>query len=302
MLGRGAKQLEPADRQTLYSRHGARLAGVAAVSSPEEFTKAVKAAVQDVQADDGLCRFERQRRATALRTWVDRETGMVNIRGQFDPESGARLLGRLHNKVQALFAEAVPDTCPSDPERKQDHLRALALLSLTDSEGSGTGSSSGRAEMIVVIDEQTLRDGAREGSIVDAGAEIELPIETLRRLACSAHIYPAVLGSNGVVLDLGRGSRLANADQWRAMRAMYPTCMIDDCTVPFSSCELHHIDYWSHGGGTDDENLGPFCHRHHHAAHEGGWRLHLDPITRILTITYPDGTTRTCSPPRARAA
>jgi hypothetical protein len=29
----------------------------------------------------------------------------------------------------------------------------------------------------------------------------------------------------------------------------------------------------------------PLCSRHHHAAHEGGWQLHLEPQTRILTVT-----------------
>jgi hypothetical protein len=29
----------------------------------------------------------------------------------------------------------------------------------------------------------------------------------------------------------------------------------------------------------------PLCSRHHHAAHEGGWKLKLDPETRELSIT-----------------
>src|SRR5215207_2544836 len=123
VFARGAKQLDRADRDVLFDRHGARLAAVAVGVSPEEFTKAVTAAVNEVRVDGGTCRLERQRRATALRSWVDRDTGMVNIRGQFDPENGLTLLGRLHNTVQTLFADSVPDSCPQDPERKQDHLR-----------------------------------------------------------------------------------------------------------------------------------------------------------------------------------
>ena len=233
---------------------------------------------------------------------------MVHINGQFDPQSGLRLLGRLHNTVHALFADTLPDTCPTDPHRTQDHLRALALIALTDNTANrtgtrtGSGSGAGRAEMIVVIDERTLRNGLHEQSIIDVGADVDVPVETLRRLACDAHLYPAVLGTNGVTLDLGRSARLANAYQWRAMRAMYPTCMIDGCTVAFRHCELHHIDYWRTGGRTDHHNLGPLCTRHHHLAHEGGWQLHLHPTTRTLTITYPDTTTHTSHPPRTTAA
>jgi hypothetical protein len=28
----------------------------------------------------------------------------------------------------------------------------------------------------------------------------------------------------------------------------------------------------------------PLCSQHHHAAHEGGWKLTLNPKTRKLTI------------------
>jgi hypothetical protein len=297
-LGRGARQLEPADRDRLLDEHGARLADLAARVTPEAFAKAVGSAANTVRRNDGTSRFERQRRATALRSWVDRETGMVHIRGQFDPETGGRLIGRLQNTVEALFHDVVPDTCPADPGLKQDHLRALALIALTD----GEGAASGRAEMIVVIDEQTMRSGLHERSIVDHSAGVDVPVETLRRIACAAELYPAVLGTCGVTLDLGRSARLADANQRRALRAMYPTCMIDECAVPFDRCEPHHIDYWRNGGRTDLARLGPLCSRHHHLVHEGGWELDLDPITRVLTITHPDRTTRVCTPPRAQAA
>ena len=52
---------------------------------------------------------------------------------------------------------------------------------------------------------------------------------------------------------------------------------------------MHHIDYWAisdsgGGGSTDLNNMVPLCSRHHHAAHEGGWKLKLDPVTRELAI------------------
>ena len=54
--------------------------------------------------------------------------------------------------------------------------------------------------------------------------------------------------------------------------------------MKFAHCEPHHIEYWENGGHTDLNNLVPLCSRHHHAAHEGGWKLHLDPDTRELTV------------------
>ena len=64
---------------------------------------------------------------------------------------------------------------------------------------------------------------------------------------------------------------------------------------------IHHLKYYRRGGCTDIDNLAPLCSKHHHLAHEGGWKLALDRY-RNLTITFPDGTTKCHSPPKALAA
>ncbi len=63
--------------------------------------------------------------------------------------------------------------------------------------------------------------------------------------------------------------------------------------MPFDRCEQHHLVEYQHHGRTDLIDLGPVCCRHHHQLHAHNWKLRLDPDTRQLTITYPDGTTRT---------
>jgi hypothetical protein len=81
---------------------------------------------------------------------------------------------------------------------------------------------------------------------------------------------------------------------------MYPTCAAPGCPVRFEHCDLHHIRYWEHHGRSDLDNFVPLCSTHHHAAHEGRWHLALHPVTRALTITYPDGTVHTEPAPRAK--
>jgi hypothetical protein len=110
--------------------------------------------------------------------------------------------------------------------------------------------AAGRPDLIVVVDEQTLRTGLHEHSIIDLGIDTVLPVETLRRMACCANIIPAVLGTDGVLRDLGRGARLASREQRRALRAMYPTCGIPGCRVGFEQCVIHHIRYWENHGRT----------------------------------------------------
>jgi len=102
-------------------------------------------------------------------------------------------------------------------------------------------------------------------------------------------------------LDLGRTTRLANAAQRRALRAIYPTCAIPDCPVLFDHCKIHHVHWWRHGGRTDLPNLLPVCARHHTAIHDQGWVVELRP-DRTLTVTLPNGEVMTTGPPRRRRA
>lgn len=78
---------------------------VASHTTPDNFARAVRRAVQQVHTDSGLTQLEQQRRRTFLRHWVDRDSGMVCLRGEFDPESGLQIVGRLQNAVERLFLE-----------------------------------------------------------------------------------------------------------------------------------------------------------------------------------------------------
>jgi hypothetical protein len=298
VVDQAMRRLEPDDRERL-AREGAWIATIARETSPESLAKVLKRRALELQAADAISRFERQRRATTLRTWTDRDTGMVCLHGEFDPEHGASLLGRVRTTVESLFHDTVPDTCPAD-DRKHGHLQALALVHLV------TGARSKRAdaataEFVVVMDQQTLWHGLHADSRIDLPDGIDLPLETLRRMACSAQIVPVVLDGNGVALDVGRAQRLATPAQRRALRAMYATCAIPGCCVAFDDTRMHHVTYWTDGGRTDLDNFVPVCHRHHHLVHEGGWKLHL-AADRVLTITLPDGTTRANPPPYSSAA
>ena len=293
VVARALRGLEPDDR-ALLAGDGDWLATIAARSTPDQFARAVRQRVNRIRTDNGIARFERQRRATRLRSWTDRDTGMICLRGEFDPESGLALLARIHNTLDTLYHDTIPDTCPTDPQAKQDHLRALALLALSQGHGSG-----GRPDITIVIDLDTIVNGTHRHTHTDCGhPDIDLPIDTIRRFGCYADITYAAT-RNGVVLNLGRTQRLANRAQRRALRAMYPTCAVPGCNVHYQHCQPHHIHWWRRGGHTDMVNLLPLCNRHHHLAHEGGWHLTLHPTTRHLTITLPDGTTTT-DPPNAR--
>ena len=304
VVARSFTHLNIEERQ-LITEQGEWLTNVAAHATADNFGRAMKQAVARLATDDGLGRLEQQRRKTWLRHWVDRDSGMVCMRGEFDPESGLSLVGRLQQAVDRLFHERTPDTCP-EGDARVGHLNALGLVALVcepevqglsispssaTHEGAGSvvniRSATARAEVSVVIDYHTLTSGLHASSFVHTGTDIALPIETVRRMACDAKIIPVVLGSSGVVLDVGRSTRLATKHQRRAIEAMHATCAIPECHIPVSQCQPHHIDYWNNGGNTDLNNLIPLCAAHHRCAHEGGWKLSLVPNTRKLIVHLP---------------
>ena len=305
-VARATHQLTEDEKAKLASRSD-WLNNVATHATPDNFARAVKSEVERIHADGGVTRLERQRRDASLRHWIDRESGMFHIAGRLDPENGLRVIGKLDNTVERLFHAALPETCPTD-DRKHGHLNALAFLELIDAASLGAPLTAGamissphaRAEVSVVIDLHTLRSGLHEQSVIRTGHEAELPLETIRRMACEAEIIPVVLNSKGVVIDIGRASRLATRYQRKAIETMYSHCAIPDCKVPIAQCQPHHISYWRDDGPTDMNNLVPLCPHHHRNVHEGNWRLKLSLPNRILTVTYPDGHVSTASPTNSK--
>jgi hypothetical protein len=149
VVTRGAKGLEPPQRQQLLEVADG-LVGLAESTTVEQFGRRIRTEANRITRDDGIARLERQRRATSMSTWTD-DDGMWNVRGRFDPVTALSVSSALDRAVETLFAEAVPDTCPSDPVEKQKHLRALAFARLVQETAVG-GARAGRPEFVGVID------------------------------------------------------------------------------------------------------------------------------------------------------
>lgn len=290
VISRAVRHLD-ANALQLFADDESRLVGIARRSSPDNFSRVVQQTALQAEHDSGVDTTERQRRRTWLRHWVDGDSGMVRLHGELDPESGLRLVGRLQRAVQTLFNAGQGHNASGSPSDKPAHLNALALVALVcdsaDANVVSINGASSRADVSVVVDIDTLRRGLHGKSVISTGTDISLPVETVRRLACEARIIPVVMSSTGVVLDMGRATRIATNHQRRALEAMHPTCAIPGCSVPVVHCEPHHISYWVNGGPTNLENLIPLCNEHHRCVHEGGWRVSLTTGTRRVTVDLP---------------
>jgi hypothetical protein len=108
---------------------------------------------------------------------------------------------------------------------------------------------------------------------LDNGAR--LTPATVRRIACDARILPAVLGTTGQVLDVGRAKRLFEAGLRRAPVLRDGGCAFPACTRPARWCDGHHIQHWCDGGDTSLANAVLLCGQHHRLIHHSHWQVRL---------------------------
>lgn len=275
-----AGRLDDETRDALFDRDD-DITELATTHSPETFRRRLGKLIDEVTGDDGIDRAQRQDAASTATLKVDDETGMHHLFAKFAPEQGNRIRRAIDHEIASL------SKLPEYAGLRRDQLRVRALERLICGEGASTGL--GPAQLGVMIDLPSLLGGPHSDTVCEFSDGTRVPVATARRHACDAEIIPIVLGGDGVPLDAGRGRRLATKEQRVALRSMYRTCAIDGCDHHFDLCHMHHLIEWEHLGVTDLENLLPLCSFHHHKAHEGRWRLKLDPSTRQLDVFLPNG-------------
>jgi len=97
-----------------------------------------------------------------------------------------------------------------------------------------------------------------------------------------------VIDSRGVVIELGRTSRLFTGHARDAVMLLEPACIWPGCDQPHSWCHADHLTSWSERGPTNPDNGGPLCPRHNYLKARG-FTVYRDDDGR-WHITAPDGT------------
>ena len=116
--------------------------------------------------------------------------------------------------------------------------------------------------------------------------EHSLPIsaKAVERLACDCALTRIILGSESMVIDVGRAKRTISGPQRKALKVRDCGCTWPGCDRPVSMTEGHHLVHWIHNGPGDLPNLTLLCYRHHWMVHEGGWQIVRTDDGRLLTI------------------
>lgn len=252
---------------------------------------------------DGVKPREDELRARrGLRIWQDR-AGMVNVRGAFDPVSGALVKSAIDALVSAELHRARDARAPRPAETEGDQAtsetRTVAQLNadaLTDLARHALGCSNvptlRSVTVVVRADAEALAAGRGAASI--DGIEQPVSLETVRELISSAGISPMLIGRGELPLKLGRSARLFTPAQEVALAERDGGCAWPGCMRPPSHTEAHHIAWWNRDSGpTDLDNGILLCSHHHHRVHDDGWIIrvrdgrswfvppaHLDPEQR----------------------
>ena len=216
--------------------------------------------------EDDLARPRREFRYTWTRD------GRMKFSGEFDPETG-------HLAEDLFVPLAKPDPADEhgnpDPrttaERQGDAVAAIFdLATRADDLPVRAGE---RAVATVTI---PYADLLREAGLVTLDGGETLTVSQLRRLLCDAKIYPAVLGGEGRVLDLGRSARTASPAQRRALAIRDRGCTRPGCPRGPKWTTPHHLVFWAaQGGETNVNDLALVCEQCHRLIHHGGWDLEL---------------------------
>ena len=105
------------------------------------------------------------------------------------------------------------------------------------------------------------------------GGGIRIPMRDLIRMASHAYHYLCVFESHSErPIYLGRTKRIASADQRIVLHAKDRGCTAPGCDVPGYLAEVHHVEEWAVGGGTDIDKLTFACGPHHRLLTPGGWK------------------------------
>lgn len=273
------------------------LLAAASTMTPEQFARTCGERIRRLERDHGIARNRQQRRDTFWSRRLNQVTGMIEGRYAFHPELGNQVFGAVDRELAAIIAAGERAGDPEFVNRSYDRNRLAAEALGRLVAGGHDRERPLEADITYLIDAQTAITGRlHQHSVCETGDGLPVPPETVRRMLCNGRLTPVILGQDGVPINVGRTHRHATRPQRRALRAIYRTCAFAGCDTAFDRCEIHHIDYFEHGGATDLHNLLPLCSRHHHLVHEGGWTLQLGP-DRTLTITRHDGQTHATSRP-----
>lgn len=230
-------------------------------------------------------------------TLTQRADGSWSGRIVCTPDQGAVLAAGLDPytspRRRPVFADAVDAEADAATEsdveatdtrtRPQQMIDALVAMVGRASELADAPRVGGEAPTVVLTVPHDALGRAAAGepgvTCTDERTGSALPVHIAAAAMCDGFVQRAVVGTDGVPLQLDRRSRLFSPHQRRALAILHPGCAVRGCTAPVGWCEAHHVRSWADGGATDLDNAILLCRHHHLEVHLG----------RLIVERGPDG-------------
>ena len=293
---------------------------------PERLRAHVRRLTQQVDGAEMLRDEQRQhqRRGFSLSQLDD---GMWRPDGMLTAEVGTKLWTLLNAVNQRDPAGTSDEDRRSHQQRMADALEVVTDLALGLGDLPATGGVA-RPHVSVLVDITTFQTDLSDPEHPDRpvppddpvwatlpGVETEtagtLSPQTGRKICCDAGISRIVMAGESQVLDVGRETRVWSASQRRAINARDRSCRGPGCGRPIGWTQIHHLQWWRHGGRTDVDNGLAVCSalprpgpprrmaRRARRRHRGG---HLDLARPTADGRHPPATTDLIRVPRRGGA
>ena len=155
----------------------------------------------------------------------------------------------------------------------------------------------------MLIDATTLLHGEHADTYIDLGLDVDLPVETIRRMATTADVWtPVITAANGINLHLGAPNAWPAATSDASCASCTPRCAMPGCqsAVRQHRHPPHRLVRPATTAAPTSTTSHPSATPTTTASTEATSTVTID-TQRTLTITHPDGTTMTTGPPKRGA-
>jgi hypothetical protein len=218
-------------------------------------------------------------------TYAKTLDGVTHVKVTVFGDDAEATIHALNLMADDLYRRYAKDhaACPEIAIPGRAQLLAEALVELTRRGGAVDLASSTppRAEVTYVVRHD-------DPTVVYDAAGIRLGHRSLLPRCCDPDFYTVIMNSLGQPVDLGRKTRLASPHQRRAIALRDGGCAFPGCDWPLEWLDIHHADWWDHGGHTRVDRMCGLCRFHHGVAHRKGWQLHMD-ATAWVWFETPKG-------------
>jgi hypothetical protein len=202
-----------------------------------------------------------QRRSLSI--WRNAANGTLRITVELPIEEGEIVARAIERAVETGDVATGPELGEQSWYAKQADALVAVAKNYLEGSTSESSSTADHYQVVVHTEERSLRGGAGRS---------DLPIETIKRLACDGNVLTIVEDADGTPLDVGRKRRTVSTALKRALWSRDGGCTFPGCGNK-RYVDAHHVQHWADGGETSADNLTLLCSYHHRLLHEGGFRI-----------------------------